>query len=99
MWAQLLKFRVKPGKGGELDEIYREVDAQTGPETGWVRSYSLRNQKNPDEIHALVIFESEEKAREYERSPEQAKITGRTGELMVGAPEFVDFDLVTEYAP
>lgn len=99
MWAQLLKFQVKPGSADELDEIYREVDAQTGPETGWVRSFSLRNSNNPDEVCALIIFESEEKAREYERSPAQAQLTGRTGELMVGTPEFADFDLVTEYAP
>lgn len=99
MWAQLLKFQVKSGKADELDEIYQEVDAQTGPETGWVRSYNLQNRKNPGEVYALVIFESEEKAREYEQSPEQAKLTSRTGELMVGAPEFVDFDLVAEYAP
>jgi heme-degrading monooxygenase HmoA len=99
MWAQLLKFQVKPGSADEMERIYREVDAQTGPETGWGRSYSLRNRKNPDEVYALVIFESEAKAREYEHSPEQAKLTSRTGELMVGTPEFVDFDLVTEYAP
>lgn len=99
MWAQLLKFQVRPGTADELDEIYQEVDAQTGPETGWVRSYSLRNRKNPDKVYALVIFDSEEKARAYEQSPEQAKLIERTGELMDGTPEFVDFDLVTEYAP
>jgi heme-degrading monooxygenase HmoA len=83
----------------EAAQIFREVDAQTGLEAGWVRSYSLRNRKNPDQVYALVIFESEERAREYEQSPAQEKLTNRTSELMVGTPEFVDFDLVTEYAP
>lgn len=99
MWAQLLKFRVKPGTAEQLDEIYREVDNQTGPETGWIRSFSLRNSSNPDEVYAFVMFESEAKAREYEQSPEQAKLTSQTGELFDAPPEFVDFDLVTEYAP
>lgn len=99
MWAQLLKFQIKPGSADELEQLYQEVDSQTSPESGWVRSYSLRNQKNPNEAYAVIFFESEAKARAYEQSPEQAKLTGRTGELMAGTPEFVDFDLVTEYAP
>jgi hypothetical protein len=62
-----------------------------------VRRYRLRRHKKPDEVYALVIVENEAKARAYERSPEQATLTGRTSALMVSTPEVVDGELVTEY--
>ncbi|HZU13984.1 MAG TPA: antibiotic biosynthesis monooxygenase [Chloroflexota bacterium] len=99
MWAQLIKAQIKPGKAHELDELYREVDSRMSRDSGWVRSLSLRNSKNGQELYAVVVFDSQEKARAYEQSPEQAELTSRLGDLMDGPPEFVDFDEVTEYAP
>ena len=99
MWAQLIKAPIKPGKADELDRLYKEIDARLSSDSGWIRSFSLRSSGNPDQMTALVLFESQEKAREYERSPEQAEVVGKLGELLAGPPEFADFDLVTEYAP
>src|SRR5579872_6858554 len=99
MWVQLVKARIKAGTEDELQQLYAEASRRTGRDTGWVRSISLRSSKDPQQTYGLVIFESEAKAREYERSPEQAELTGKLGQLMDGPPEFLDFDEVVEYAP
>jgi len=99
MWAQLIKATIKPGREGEVRQIYDEYDRQIDAGTGWVRSFSLINRNNRREMYGLVMFESEEKAREYERSGQQSEMTARLGECMEGAPTFVDFDDVVEYAP
>ena len=99
MWAQLVKARVKVGREEELRRLYQEASSTSSPDSGWVRSLSLRNQNDPQEIYGVIIFESEARAREYERSSEQAELTGHLGDLMDGTPEFVDFDSVEEYAP
>ncbi|MDQ6673787.1 MAG: antibiotic biosynthesis monooxygenase [Chloroflexota bacterium] len=99
MWAQLVKARIKPGSEDQLRQTYEEL-ARRGPQgSGWIRSFSLRNQNDPHEMYSLVIFESEAKAREYERSPQQAELVGRLREFMEGPPDYVDFDVLAEYSP
>ena len=98
MWVQLIKARIKPGTQDELQRLYGEANKDISPDSGWVRSISLRSSKDPLLTYGLVIFESEAKAREYEGSPEQADLTGQLGALMDGPPEFLDFDIVEQYA-
>ncbi len=99
MWAQLIKSRIRPGKEEEARNLPQEFDAQAhGTSPSWVAMTTSVNQKNPSEYYTLVIFESEEKARENERSPEQAKRVERMMEIFDGQPEFVDLDVVFHHS-
>ncbi len=95
MWAQLIKSRIKPGKEQEARTLPREFETQAaGATPPWVSITNAVNQNNPNETYTLVIFESEEKARENERSPEQAKRVERMMEVFEGRPEFVDLEVL-----
>ena len=99
MWAQLIKARFKPGQEDELrriQEAFAERERQNP--TGWLRSIRLQNQNDPQESYNLVFFESEEKARQREQSPEQQAMVQRIQACMDGRPEFVDFNVVEEIA-
>jgi hypothetical protein len=91
MWAQLIKFRVKPGAEDQLRSIEKEFEARgRDGSTGWVRTFALHDQNDPQVYYNLVYFESEEKARENERRSQQSDLIGRMQALMDGSPEFVD---------
>ncbi len=95
MWAQLIKSRAKPGKEKDIRNLPKEFRAQSGETTPlWVAITTGVNQNDPSEYYTLVIFDNEEKARENERSPEQAKRVERMRELYEGPPEFIDLDVV-----
>ena len=67
MWAQLIKMRVKPGK--DIAELNKQIQAAEQPGSGLVRSLMMHDQKDPSQVYGLVVFESEEKAREREQDP------------------------------
>lgn len=97
MWAQLVKARLKAGKEDEMRRLDEEFQARgRGGSTGWVKDFTLRDQKDPQVYYILVYFESEEKARANERSPEQQEMYGRMQQLFDGQPEFVDLEPVSE---
>jgi len=99
MWAQLIKSRVKPGKEDEARNLPQEFDmAAHGPSPSWVAMTSSVNENDPGEYYTLVIFESEEKARENERTPEQAKRVERMMEIFDGQPEFVDLEVLYHHS-
>jgi heme-degrading monooxygenase HmoA len=97
MWAQLIKARIKPGHEEEVDRVQKEFESRgrNDASIGWVRSMTLRNQADPQEIYSLVFFESEEKARENERRPEHQALTSQMGNAFEGSPSFVN--LVPHY--
>jgi quinol monooxygenase YgiN len=97
MWAQLIKARFKPGQEDEARRIQEEIaERERQSPTGWVRSIRLQNQNDPQEFYSLIFFESEEKARQREQSPEQQALVQRIWACMDGRPEFVDFNVVEE---
>ena len=89
MWAQLITMKLI----GQLQET--EL-----PGSGLVRSTVLRDQKDPSRVSFLVVFESEEKARERENDPRRQEgllaAQATMAEIFDGAPEFVDFTVVHE---
>jgi len=97
MWAQLVKARFKPGQEAEARRIQEEMaERERQNPTGWLRSIQLQNQNDPREFYSLIFFESEEKARQREQSPERREIVERIQACMDGRPEFVDFNGVEE---
>lgn len=101
MWAQLITMRVKPGRDSQ--GLNEQIRAAEQPGSGLVRTLVMHDQKDPDLLYTLVVFESEEKARERERDPRRQKqlegVRAAMAEMVDGAPEFIDLTVVTEWVP
>ena len=67
MWAQLIAVRLKPGREGELAGLLDRLDAIEQPGSGLVRHTLLQDVADPSAARFLIVFESEERARERER--------------------------------
>ena len=100
MWAQLITTRLKPGKESEFPRLVEALKQTEQPGSGLVRSIAMRDQKDPGKLYMMVIFESEEKARERENDPRRQEglqdARAIMQELFDGAPEFVDLEVVSE---
>ena len=100
MWAQLITMRLKPGQDAGLTKVIDQLRATEQPGSGLVRSLALRDQKDPNHVSFLVVFESEEAARAREsderRQAGLETVRATMAEIFEGAPEFTDFDVVAE---
>jgi quinol monooxygenase YgiN len=103
MWAQLIRTRLKAGHEDDLPRLVAELQSIEQPGSGLVRSLAMRDQKNPNEVYMLVVFESEEKARAREDDPRRQEglqaARAMMADIFDGAPEFVDLTVVEEYTP
>ncbi len=103
MWAQLIKTRLKDGKDGGLQTVVDQLEAAEQPDTGLIRSIAMRDQSDPSQVYLLVVFESEEKARERESDPRRQEglqaARATMAEIFDGPPQFVDLTVVNEYVP
>ena len=103
MWAQLITMRIKPGKEGDLPTLLAQLRAIEQPDSGLIRSTTFRDQADPLRISTLVVFESEQKARARESDPRRQEglvgVRATIAEMVDGAPEFVDFEVVEETSP
>jgi hypothetical protein len=52
---------LKPGN--DTAELDNQIRAAEQPGSGLVRTLVMHDQKDPGQVYALVVFESEEKAR------------------------------------
>ena len=100
MWAQQIRMRLKPGQDAGLATVIEQLQAAEQPGSGLVRSLALRDQKDPNDITFLVVFESEAAARAREgderRQAGLEAVRATMAEIFEGAPEFTDFDVVSE---
>lgn len=101
MWAQLISFDFKPGKEAELSRLVEHLQKIEQPESGLIREVAMSDQKNPTRAYVLAIFESEEKARQRENDPRRSEgaqvMRALMADVLEGAPEFVDLNVVAEY--
>jgi hypothetical protein len=99
MWAQLIQMRLKPGK--DSAEMTREIRSAEQPGSGLVRTLVMRDQTDPSRLYTLVVFESEEKAREREQDPRRSERLQVARSIMAdivdGPPEFTDLEVVDEW--
>ena len=99
MWAQLIKMRLKPGS--DTAELDNQIRAAEQPGSGLVRTLVMHDQKDPGLVYALVVFESEEKARAREQDPRRrdALQAARTmmADIFDGPPEFTDLRVANEW--
>jgi quinol monooxygenase YgiN len=102
MWAQLITMRLKPGREEDLPRLLDQVRALEQAGSGLVRSTAMRDQKDPNRVFILVVFESEEKARARENDPRRQEgmqaVMATMAELFDGAREFVDLTVVDEWS-
>ena len=102
MWVQVIKSRLKPGLEAGLHEVTEALQAAEQPDSGFIRATVGRDQKDPSTIYMMVAFESEEKARARESDPRRqellAPVQQKMAEIFEGPPEFIDLDVMTEYA-
>ena len=100
MWAQLITMTLKPGNEGDLPRLYEGLRAAETPGSGLLRTSAGRDQKNPNRIYHLVLFESEEKARARDQDPGRQKalegVRARMADIFDGPPEFVDLDIIED---
>jgi len=101
MWAQLITMRLKPGKEGDLAKVAAQLRAAEQPDSGLVHTTTTRDAADPSRVVTLVVFESEERARERERDPrrQEGLQTARATmmEIFDGAPEFTDLTVVDDW--
>jgi hypothetical protein len=103
MWAQLITARMKAGKEDLLPQLVEQLQAAEQPGSGLLRSTAMYDQTDTTRLHVLVVFESEEKARERENDPRRGKelqdAQATMAEMFDGAPEFTDLTVVAEWTP
>jgi antibiotic biosynthesis monooxygenase (ABM) superfamily enzyme len=101
MWAQLIKARLKPGHEAELELLHHHLQAAEQPDSGLVRSTTMRDQNDSNTVYTLVVFESEEKARARERDPRREEGLREARAVMAdafeGPPEFTNLTVVIDY--
>lgn len=101
MWAQLITARLKQGEGeAGLRGFYEQLRAVEQPGSGLLRSTAMLDEKDPTRAYMLVLFESEEKARQREQDVRRQEALQSARETMAeifeGPPEFVDLTVVDD---
>jgi len=80
--------------------VIDQLRAAEQPGSGLVRSFALRDQKDPSRVSFLAVFESEEAARARESDERRQagldQVRATMAETFDGAPEFTDFEVVAE---
>lgn len=82
MWAQPMVLRLRPGREDDLSRRYEQLHATEQPGSGLLRTIGALDQKDPGRVSHLVLFESEEKARERERDPRRQEALADVRALM-----------------
>ncbi len=99
MWAQLMRWQLKPGK--DTAGLREQLQAVEQPGSGLLRTMIMQDQKDPDQFYTLVVFESEEKARARERDPRRQEglqaLRAMLADRLAGPPEFTDLAVVEEW--
>jgi len=100
MWAQLISMRLAEGSEDELAGVMDALAAVEEPGSGLLRSLAMTEQGDPRQVHVLVVFESEEKARAREDDPRRqdalVPVRERMAEIFEGPPTFADLDVVAD---
>jgi heme-degrading monooxygenase HmoA len=103
MWAQMITMRVKPGREADVERAMEQLQAAEQPDSGLLRTTTMRDVNDPTLVYTLVVFENEERARARENDPrrqEGLQVARATmAEIFDGAPQFVDLTVVYDVSP
>jgi len=102
MWAQLIDFRLKAGRDEALEETLGILADGEQPGSGLVRQSVLRDQLDPARVVIVVMFDSEERARQRENDPRRAdslaQLRERMSDAVDGVPTFTNLTVHSELA-
>lgn len=100
MWAQLSTVRVNEGQADAVAEAMEQLRAFEQPDSGLLRTIVMQDQNDPTRVFVLVVFESEDKARARENDPRRQEgvhaLRASLAEILRGAPEYTDLDVIAE---
>lgn len=104
MWAQLMRVQLKPGTdGNDVARVAAQLQAAEQPGSGLLRTIMMRDQKDPTRLYTLILFESEQKAREREADPRREEglktVRATLGDILAGPPEFTDLTVAEDWTP
>ena len=103
MWAQLGSVRVPEGEANVVVKAMEDLRAFEQPDSGLLRTIVMQDLKDPAHVLVLVVFESEEKARAREADPRRQvgvqALRAGLGEVLVGAPEYTDLNVIADLVP
>jgi len=92
-------MQLKPGN--DTAELDKQLRAAEQPGSGLVRTLVMHDQKDPSQVYALVVFESEDKARAREQDPRRQERLQAARAMMAdifdGPPEFTDLRVMEEW--
>ena len=98
MWAQIITMTLKPGEEGRVDSLFEQLHAAEQSDSPLRLTLGMRDQDDPTKLHTLVLFDSEEKAREREQDPARNELLkpmrAFMAEMIVGPPEFINADVI-----
>lgn len=92
MYGTIARFRLKPGKESELNQLLQEFDRTEIP--GAISSYVYQTDDDPNEYYLAVAFADKERYMANADSPEQDARYQRMRELLEGDPEWHDGEIV-----
>lgn len=99
MWAQLIKFKLKPGTDTAMAN--EQLRAAEQPGSGLLRTIVMRDQKDPSQAYTLVVFQSEEQARAREQDPRRQEglraVQATLAGILAGPPEFTNLTVAEEW--
>lgn len=103
MWAQLIRTRIREGSEAELLKLTQQLRAAEQQDSGLLRTLVMREHDDPNSLLMLVVFESEQMARDRENDPRRADALtaarATMAEVFDGAPTFTDLTVVEEFTP
>lgn len=94
MYGTVAHARIKAGADDRLMAMMREYATLEVP--GYRATYVYRMDSDPREIYMAVVFDSKETYDRNADSPEQDKRYGEMLELLEGAPEWHDGEILTD---
>lgn len=103
MWAQLNSVLVNEGEIDAVSKAMEQLGSFEQPDSGLLRTLVMQDQKDPARLFVLVVFESEEKARARENDPRRQEgvqaLRTSLAEVLQGAPEYTDLNVIAELVP
>ena len=98
MFAQVIRYNVKPGSWDAVEELDKRWQAEQAPKApGFKGVYLLREKESPNACIEVVLFESEQLAKQNSDRPETNQFYQSMLKLIDGEPEFINTEVVRSY--
>jgi heme-degrading monooxygenase HmoA len=100
MWAQLLQLQIKPGHEHHLPIVLAQLRSIEQTDSGLVRTTVMIDDEDQTRAFVLVVFDSEDAARDRESDPRRQEglkaVRALMGEMLACPPQYVGMTVVEE---